>query len=194
MLSAKAGGVGLNLPGASRLVLFDSDWNPASDMQAMARIWRDGQKKKVYIYRLLTTGTIEEKIYQRQISKASLSESVVDLNHLGSLKLSTAELKDLFTLATDTVSLTHDLLNCTCSGQDNEHISFKESKTNDNETEDCQLTLDDKPPEQNLTINQLQDWQHYKQPIPLNIMQDIMLIEAGDYITFIFRNSRIQHT
>lgn len=51
LLSAKAGGVGLNLPGASRLVLFDSDWNPASDIQAMARIWRDGQKKDVYIYR-----------------------------------------------------------------------------------------------------------------------------------------------
>lgn len=48
------------------------------------------------IFRLLTTGTIEEKIYQRQISKASLSESVVDLNHLGSLKLSTAELKVFF--------------------------------------------------------------------------------------------------
>lgn len=53
------------------------------------------------ICRLLTTGTIEEKIYQRQISKASLSESVVDLNHLGSLKLSTAELKVLFIRKTD---------------------------------------------------------------------------------------------
>lgn len=53
LLSAKAGGVGLNLSGASRLVLFDSDWNPASDMQAMARIWRDGQKRDVYIYRFV---------------------------------------------------------------------------------------------------------------------------------------------
>lgn len=175
LLSAKAGGVGLNLPGASRLVLFDSDWNPASDVQAMARIWRDGQKKDVYIYRLLTTGTIEEKIYQRQISKASLSESVVDLNHLGSLKLTTAELKNLFTLTTDTVSLTHDLLNCSCSGQDNGRISSsEESKTNDNETRDCQFTSDDKPSQQNLTINQLRDWQHYKQPIPLDIMQVII--------------------
>ena len=51
LLSAKAGGVGLNLSGASRLVLFDSDWNPASDAQAMARVWRDGQKRSVYIYR-----------------------------------------------------------------------------------------------------------------------------------------------
>lgn len=51
LLSARAGGVGLNLTGASRLVLFDSDWNPASDAQAMSRIWRDGQKHSVYIYR-----------------------------------------------------------------------------------------------------------------------------------------------
>lgn len=51
LLSAKAGGVGLNLIGASRLILFDSDWNPANDLQAMARIWRDGQKRSVYIYR-----------------------------------------------------------------------------------------------------------------------------------------------
>jgi len=58
LLSAKAGGVGLNLPGASRLVLFDSDWNPASDVQAMARIWRDGQKRNVYIYRFVYTNLI----------------------------------------------------------------------------------------------------------------------------------------
>ncbi|EGI60320.1 DNA repair and recombination protein RAD54B [Acromyrmex echinatior] len=170
LLSAKAGGVGLNLPGASRLVLFDSDWNPASDMQAMARIWRDGQKRNVYIYRLLTTGTIEEKIYQRQISKANLSETVVDLNYLGSLKLSTAELKDLFTLASDTMSLTHDLINCSCSDK-NEHILSEELKEKNNETRDCQFILYEKPSQQNLTINQLRDWQHYKQPIPSDVMQ-----------------------
>ena len=44
----------------------------------MARVWRDGQKKKVHIYRLLTTGTIEEKVYQRQICKQGLSGSVID--------------------------------------------------------------------------------------------------------------------
>ena len=46
MLSSKAGGCGLNLIGANRLVMFDPDWNPANDEQAMARIWRDGQKKQ----------------------------------------------------------------------------------------------------------------------------------------------------
>ena len=45
LLSSKAGGCGLNLIGANRLILFDPDWNPAADQQALARIWRDGQKK-----------------------------------------------------------------------------------------------------------------------------------------------------
>lgn len=53
MLSSKAGGCGLNLIGANRLVMFDPDWNPANDAQAMARVWRDGQKKLCYIYRLV---------------------------------------------------------------------------------------------------------------------------------------------
>jgi hypothetical protein len=47
LLSSKAGGCGLNIIGASRLVLFDVDWNPANDLQAMARIWRDGQKQSL---------------------------------------------------------------------------------------------------------------------------------------------------
>ena len=49
MLSSKAGGCGLNLIGANRLVMFDPDWNPANDDQAMARVWRDGQKKEVIV-------------------------------------------------------------------------------------------------------------------------------------------------
>lgn len=56
MLSSKAGGCGLNLIGANRLVMFDPDWNPATDDQAMARVWRDGQKKNCFIYRLFSVG------------------------------------------------------------------------------------------------------------------------------------------
>lgn len=58
MLSSKAGGCGLNLIGANRLVMFDPDWNPANDEQAMARCWRDGQKKQCYIYRLIAVSNI----------------------------------------------------------------------------------------------------------------------------------------
>jgi DNA repair and recombination protein RAD54 and RAD54-like protein len=56
LLSSKAGGCGLNLIGANRLILFDPDWNPATDKQAAARVWRNGQTKHVYVYRLLATG------------------------------------------------------------------------------------------------------------------------------------------
>uniref|UniRef100_A0A665WF49 RAD54 homolog B n=1 Tax=Echeneis naucrates TaxID=173247 RepID=A0A665WF49_ECHNA len=115
LLSSKAGGVGLNLIGASHLVLYDIDWNPANDIQAMARVWRDGQKKTVHIYRLLTAGTIEERIFQRQVSKQGLSGTVVDLGKGAEYtSFSTNELRDLFSL-TYTPSLTHDLLNCSCS-------------------------------------------------------------------------------
>lgn len=58
MLSSKAGGCGLNLIGANRLVMFDPDWNPANDDQAMARVWRDGQKKRCFIYRLLAVSAL----------------------------------------------------------------------------------------------------------------------------------------
>ena len=54
-------------------MLFDSDWNPAVDQQAMGRVWRQGQKKPCVMYRLLSTGTLEEKMYQRQVAKAELN-------------------------------------------------------------------------------------------------------------------------
>ena len=76
LLSRKAGGVGLNLIGANRLVLFDCDWNPANDLQATARIHRDGQTKNTFIYRLLTSFTLEEKIFQRQCQKGALARSM----------------------------------------------------------------------------------------------------------------------
>ncbi|EIW72633.1 hypothetical protein TREMEDRAFT_36825 [Tremella mesenterica DSM 1558] len=119
LLSAKAGGVGLNLIGASRLVLFDSDWNPSTDRQAMGRIHRDGQKKPVYIYRFLTACTIDEKIYQRQITKDGLSDQMLDGGQAtGQTKdsFTLAELRDIFTLNTLTDGCqTHDLLGCDCA-------------------------------------------------------------------------------
>lgn len=104
LLSAKAGGVGLNLIGANRLILFDPDWNPATDVQAMARVWRDGQKKDVFIYRLICTGTIEEKILQRQLFKGELQSAVdgSDGNDEDAMiggkdgNFKTEELKDVF--------------------------------------------------------------------------------------------------
>jgi DNA repair and recombination protein RAD54 and RAD54-like protein len=134
LLSSKAGGCGLNIVGACHLALFDSDWNPANDAQAMARVWRPGQKKRVHLFRLLCTGTIEEKVFQRQISKLALSGSVVedidgydedpdpdDIQQAeadpdgSSPAFSSAELRELFKYRAETVCDTHDLLACRCS-------------------------------------------------------------------------------
>jgi len=103
LLSSRSGGVGLNLIGGSRLVLLDCDWNPAIDTQAMARIHRDGQKKPCHIYRLITTGTIEEKIFQRQLCKIGLSKNVLldtmQVSGVSKSDFSKESLRDLFTLS-----------------------------------------------------------------------------------------------
>ncbi|KAG9903909.1 DNA repair protein rhp54, partial [Aureobasidium melanogenum] len=114
LLSAKAGGVGLNLIGASRLVLFDIDWNPATDLQAMGRVHRDGQKHPVHIYRFLTKGALEEKIFQRQLTKQGLADSIVD-NKANASSFTPEELRDLFTLDSREGCQTHDLLGCDCA-------------------------------------------------------------------------------
>ncbi|KAJ8905734.1 hypothetical protein NDN08_002239 [Rhodosorus marinus] len=78
LLTTKVGGFGINLTGADRVVLYEPDWNPSNDLQARERSWRIGQKREVIIYRLVTRGTIEEKIYHRQIYKQFLSNKVLN--------------------------------------------------------------------------------------------------------------------
>ncbi|KAI4275497.1 MAG: hypothetical protein LQ337_003180 [Flavoplaca oasis] len=119
LLSAKAGGLGINLIGASRLVLFDVDWNPATDLQAMARIHRDGQKRACFIYRFLMAGGIEEKIFQRQIVKLGLANNVVDQKEESS-SFTKEDLKDLFHLHEGLSCQTHDLIGCRCQGRGTE--------------------------------------------------------------------------
>ena len=78
LLSSLAGGVGLNLIGGNRLVMFDASWNPQNDAQAIARCYRDGQRFPVTVLRLIAAGTVEEKIFQRQLRKQEVSDAVVD--------------------------------------------------------------------------------------------------------------------
>ncbi|OBS19184.1 hypothetical protein FPOA_10908 [Fusarium poae] len=112
LLSSKAGGCGINLIGANRLVLFDPDWNPAADQQALARVWRDGQKKDCFVYRFIATGTIEEKIFQRQSHKQSLSSCVVDSAEDVERHFSLDSLRELFQYRSDTKSDTHETFKC----------------------------------------------------------------------------------
>ena len=100
LLTTRTGGLGISLTGANRVVLFDPDWNPQTDIQARERAWRLGQKRAVTIYRLVTTGTIEEKIYQRQIFKTAITNRVLQDPKQKRL-FSSGELKELFTLKED---------------------------------------------------------------------------------------------
>ncbi|KAI0180328.1 SNF2 family N-terminal domain-containing protein [Hypoxylon sp. FL1284] len=97
LLTTKVGGLGVNLTGANRVIIFDPDWNPSTDVQARERAWRLGQKKEVTIYRLMTAGTIEEKIFHRQIFKQFLSNKVLkDPKQRTTFHLH--DMHDLFTL------------------------------------------------------------------------------------------------
>jgi superfamily II DNA or RNA helicase len=101
LLSTKAAGVGLNLTGADTVIFYDHDWNPANDNQAMDRAYRIGQTRNVTIYRLISKGTIEEKILERQKQKQSLADVVIGSDELGFKDLSKEELLDLFRLDED---------------------------------------------------------------------------------------------
>ncbi|KAL8821974.1 MAG: hypothetical protein Q9223_000054 [Gallowayella weberi] len=123
LLSAKTGGLGINLIGASRLVLFDVDWNPATDVQAMARIHRDGQKRNCFIYRFLMAGGMDEKIWQRQVTKLGLAGNIVDQKEETS-NFTREDLQDLFRLDEGLSCQTHDLIGCRCEGRGSEGLDI----------------------------------------------------------------------
>ncbi|KAF5738958.1 DNA excision repair protein E [Tripterygium wilfordii] len=100
LLTTKVGGLGTNLTGANRVIIYDPDWNPSNDMQARERAWRIGQKRDVTVYRLITRGTIEEKVYHRQIYKHFLTNKILK-NPQQRRFFKSRDMKDLFTLNDD---------------------------------------------------------------------------------------------
>ncbi|PHH72785.1 hypothetical protein CDD80_4259 [Ophiocordyceps camponoti-rufipedis] len=78
LISTKTGGVGLNIQGANRVVIFDFRWSPMHEQQAVGRAYRIGQKKPVFVYRFVTAGTFEDDVHNRQVFKTQLASRVVD--------------------------------------------------------------------------------------------------------------------
>lgn len=77
LLTTRAGGLGINLTTADIVVLYDSDWNPQADLQAMDRAHRIGQKKQVYVFRFVTENAVEEKVLERAAQKLRLDQLVI---------------------------------------------------------------------------------------------------------------------
>ena len=96
LISLKAGGTGLNLTGADTVIHFDPWWNPAVEDQATDRAYRIGQKNTVHVMKLITKGTIEEKIYKLQEKKKEMINSVIKPGESLISKLSEEEIRNLF--------------------------------------------------------------------------------------------------
>lgn len=97
LLTSKVGGLGLTLTAADRVIIVDPAWNPSTDNQSVDRAYRIGQKLDVIVYRLMTSGTIEEKIYRKQVFKGGLFK--VATEHKEQFRyFSHQELRELLTL------------------------------------------------------------------------------------------------
>ena len=111
LLTTRAGGLGINLTGANRVLLVDPDWNPANDSQAKERAWRVGQTRSVAVYRLVTANTLEEKVYHRQVFKQYLSNRVLKEPKQGRRVFKPSDLRELLAppLASHMPSETSDM-------------------------------------------------------------------------------------
>jgi len=96
LLTTHVGGLGLNLTGADTVIFMEHDWNPQKDLQAMDRAHRIGQKKVVNVYRLITRGTLEEKIMRLQKFKLNIANSIVNQDNASLKTMDTNQLLDLF--------------------------------------------------------------------------------------------------
>jgi SNF2 family DNA or RNA helicase len=96
LISLKAGGVGLNLTAADTVIHYDPWWNPAVENQATDRAHCLGQDKPVFVYKLITAGSIEEKIVAMQEQKAALADAILSEDAAGAVKFSAEDLEALF--------------------------------------------------------------------------------------------------
>ena len=98
LISLKAGGTGLNLTGADYVIHYDPWWNPAVEDQATDRAYRIGQTKKVFVYRLITKNTVEEKIQKLKTVKRNLVDSVISVDRNITKSLTMDDIREIFSV------------------------------------------------------------------------------------------------
>ncbi|RWS26447.1 DNA excision repair protein ERCC-6-like protein [Leptotrombidium deliense] len=152
LLSSQVGGVGLTLTSADRVIIYDPCWNPATDSQAIDRAYRIGQQREVIVYRLITCGTVEEKIYQRQIFKDSITKQTIGAENDPTRYFSNADLRQLFQFSDPRISETFNLVTemhgneTDCSGRVEVHLqTVKESTSVFNVHDHSKLFSNEEP-------------------------------------------------
>jgi len=103
LISTRAGGLGLNLMSANIVVLYDSDWNPQIDLQAMDRVHRIGQKKPVKVFRLITQSTMEEKMIEKQSMKLKLDSLIIQKGSQQKTGFSKEDLSSMISYGADSI-------------------------------------------------------------------------------------------
>jgi SNF2 family DNA or RNA helicase len=172
MLTTQVGGLGLTLTAASRVIIVDPSWNPSTDQQSVDRAYRIGQDKNVVVYRLISCGTVEDKIYKKQVYKSGLAKGLLEdgdrhtpagtttttnnkMNSLPTAYFTNSELKDLFTLNKEEMhsSSTRLALNAVHAGNSEDdsslhhHIQFLHTLDGFVGTSDHDLLFSHKPEE-----------------------------------------------
>ncbi|KPM11156.1 TATA-binding protein-associated factor 172-like protein [Sarcoptes scabiei] len=127
LLTIQVGGLGLNLTGADTVIFVEHDWNPMKDLQAMDRAHRIGQKKVVNVYRLITSGTLEEKIMGLQKFKLTIANTVISNENSSLDSMATDQLLDLFEYSSIKEPLTDSKISSTISSID--HQASTQSNT-----------------------------------------------------------------
>ncbi|XP_052090388.1 DNA excision repair protein ERCC-6-like 2 [Mytilus californianus] len=166
LICTRAGGLGLNLTGANRVVIFDPNWNPTHDLQAQDRAYRIGQRRNVKVYRLISAGTIEENMYLRQIYKQQLDSVAIqnenanryfkgiagDRAHQGEL----FGVKNMFQFRTGDKCLTLDILNEN-ERVETELVGFTVSKYISNDDEQREDNSEESEEDPDTTNEEIED-------------------------------------
>jgi len=143
LLSTRAGGLGINLTAADTVILFDSDWNPQVDLQAMDRVHRIGQTKPVLVYRLVCAHTIEEFLLAKADSKRKLEKLVIQLGNFHTLLQRPSEAQMTFKNGrTATVNTNDELLDNLKKFLDSKSVKTKDIGSNTLSKEDLNELLD----------------------------------------------------
>lgn len=125
LLTTSVGGLGLNLTGADTVIFVEHDWNPQKDLQAMDRAHRIGQKKVVNVYRLITRGTLEEKILSLQRFKIDVASTVVNQQNAGLSTMDTDQILDLFNLGDSGPNLITDKPQNSVEGREEDMVDVE---------------------------------------------------------------------